>query len=82
MFSTIAAIATMGLASAQSVAADTPAANVTDAFQSCVASLTQRALDAGISEPVVNEVLGNAQKLERVISSDRNQPEFVRTNSG
>ena len=76
---TLAAVAASGLLSAPFANADTPEADGGDAFQSCVAGLTQRALDAGISEPVVSDVLGGAEKLERVISSDRNQPEFVRT---
>ncbi len=79
MLTVIAAIAATGLLSAQSATVDTPDADEANAFQSCVAGLTRRALDAGISGQVVNDVLGGAEKLERVISSDRNQPEFVRT---
>lgn len=48
-------------------------------FAKCVAGLQLRALAAGISEPVVRDVLGGVRRAERVIELDRKQPEFTRT---
>lgn len=48
-------------------------------FGACVAGLADEARRAGISERVVDEVLGSVQRVERVIELDRDQPEFTRT---
>jgi len=48
-------------------------------FGQCVAGLQVRARAEGISAPVVDNVLGRVEKVERVIEYDRNQPEFTRT---
>ena len=55
------------------------AAAVGDDFAACIDRLQARALQAGISEPVVRNVLGNASRLERVVELDRKQPEFTAT---
>ncbi|HZW59628.1 MAG TPA: lytic murein transglycosylase [Woeseiaceae bacterium] len=49
------------------------------AFADCIAALQVKARDAGISEPVVEDVLGNVRHVERVVELDREQPEFTRT---
>lgn len=48
-------------------------------FGACIAALADEARRAGISERVVEDVLGNVQRVERVIELDRDQPEFTRT---
>lgn len=48
-------------------------------FQQCIADLQTRAAAAGVPEKIRKEVLGKASFLERIISYDRNQPEFVQT---
>ncbi len=59
----------------------TPAvAQVTDPeFAACIADLKTQARAEGIGEPVVNQVLDQVRKVERVIELDRQQPEFTRT---
>jgi len=56
-----------------------PAADAADEFGQCISGLQARARSEGISEPVVSEVLGTVDRVERVIELDRNQPEFTRT---
>lgn len=51
----------------------------TDDFRACVAGLADEARRAGISERVVEDVLENVERVERVIELDRDQPEFTRT---
>ncbi|HZM37204.1 MAG TPA: lytic murein transglycosylase [Burkholderiales bacterium] len=46
-------------------------------FAACVARLQGTARDAGISERVVDEVLGRVTRQERVLELDRKQPEFT-----
>ncbi|WP_405222919.1 lytic murein transglycosylase [Lentisalinibacter sediminis] len=68
-------LATLGLllaAGAQGAANDA-------AFAACIERIGDRARQAGISEPVIRDVLGKAQPLERVIGLDRGQPEFTRS---
>ena len=48
-------------------------------FQQCISELQDRALLSGVSQNVVTEVLGKARYREKIISLDRNQPEFVQT---
>ncbi len=48
-------------------------------FAACVAGLQVRARQNGISEPVVRDVLGAVERIERVIELDRQQPEFTAT---
>jgi membrane-bound lytic murein transglycosylase B len=48
-------------------------------FGRCVQTLQVRAREEGISNSVVDAVLGNVNRVERVIELDRNQPEFTRT---
>lgn len=50
-----------------------------NSFADCIARLQTTAREQGISDAVVQDVLGNAKQLERVISSDRNQAEFTQT---
>lgn len=48
-------------------------------FSQCIAALQVKANEVGI-DPVTNkEVLGNARFLPKIISYDRNQPEFVQS---
>jgi membrane-bound lytic murein transglycosylase B len=49
------------------------------AFQQCIAGLQTRAAEAGVPEKIRKGVLSKASFLERIISYDRNQPEFVQT---
>lgn len=48
-------------------------------FGQCIATLQASAREAGISDHVVDNVLGSVTKVERVIELDRKQPEFTRT---
>ncbi len=50
-----------------------------EAFQQCVGGLQERARSEGISEPTVENVLGQVQYVARVIELDRRQPEFTQT---
>ncbi len=49
------------------------------AFAQCVVNLQRQARAEGISEPIVDEVLGQVSYVERVIELDRRQPEFTQT---
>jgi membrane-bound lytic murein transglycosylase B len=51
-------------------------------FRQCVAQLQTQAIAAGVPKQLADEVLGNAKFLDKIISYDRNQPEFVQTFSG
>lgn len=55
------------------------AAAASDDFAACIDRLQARALEEGVSEPVVRDVLGKARRLERVVELDRRQPEFTAT---
>lgn len=46
-------------------------------FAACVARLQAAALAEGISQRVVDEVLGKVTQQERVLELDRKQPEFI-----
>ena len=48
-------------------------------FAQCVVELQSQAQDAGVSVRVSRDVLGQAKYKEKIISLDRNQPEFVQT---
>jgi membrane-bound lytic murein transglycosylase B len=48
-------------------------------FQQCISELQDRALLSGVSQNVVTDVLGKVRYREKIISLDRNQPEFVQT---
>ncbi len=50
-----------------------------DEFQQCIATLGDQAREAGLSESAIEKALSDVTRLERVISSDRSQPEFVQT---
>lgn len=50
-----------------------------DQFQQCVSDLEQKAVAAGVSETVANDVLAKVEYLDRVIELDRRQPEFTTT---
>ncbi|WP_405233811.1 lytic murein transglycosylase [Lentisalinibacter salinarum] len=49
------------------------------AFDACLERIGDRAREAGISEPVIRDVLAKARPLDRVIELDRGQPEFTRS---
>ncbi len=51
-------------------------------FRACVVTLTEEARAAGISESVIEQVLGDIEPVERVIELDRQQPEFTQTFAG
>lgn len=57
------------------------AAEASDAveFGACVVALAGEARRAGISEGVIEDILGKVERVERVIELDRDQPEFTRT---
>lgn len=48
-------------------------------FSRCVSDLKNRAVSEGLSQSVVNDVVGNLEFVPRVIELDRAQPEFTRT---
>jgi len=48
-------------------------------FSECIMRIGDRARQAGISESVIRNVLGQARALDRVIELDRRQPEFTRS---
>ena len=51
-------------------------------FEQCRSSLRQKAADAGFSDFILNDVIGNLTPLERVIKLDRSQPEFTESFAG
>lgn len=51
-------------------------------FQQCLAGLQAQAIEAGVSAQTSHDVLGQAKHLEKILSYDRNQPEFVQTFTG
>ena len=57
----------------------TQAADSSPSFQSCVAQLRDKAIDAGVSRQTATQVLAKAEHLDRVIELDRRQPEFTTT---
>jgi len=59
--------------------ADTNAPTPREQFAQCVVDLQQQAKSVGVSQRVTDNVLGKAQFKEKIISLDRNQPEFVQT---
>ena len=48
-------------------------------FAQCVVNLQQQARAEGISDQIVDEVLGQVTYVDRVIELDRRQPEFTQT---
>ena len=48
-------------------------------FPQCITNLQTRAETAGVSAERIENVLGQAKHLDKIISYDRNQPEFVKT---
>ncbi len=54
-------------------------ANPADDFNQCVADLKTKAVSAGVSEKVAEDVLSQVSYLDRVIELDRKQPEFTTT---
>jgi membrane-bound lytic murein transglycosylase B len=52
------------------------------AFDECVIDLKSQALAEGISASVIDQVLGNVKRVDRVIELDRQQPEFTQTFTG
>ncbi|WP_166266617.1 lytic murein transglycosylase [Marinobacter caseinilyticus] len=51
----------------------------TEAFDTCTDGLTRQAIEAGVSRPVAEQVMAQAEYLDRVIELDRRQPEFTTT---
>lgn len=51
-------------------------------FPACIARLQNQALKAGVSEKTTQDVLGQVKALPKLLSYDRNQPEFVQTFTG
>lgn len=62
-------------AAEQAIADDSAAAE----FAGCIAALKLRARSAGISDGVIDDVLDNVSRVERVVELDRRQPEFTQT---
>ena len=77
------ALAGIGLAliSSSSLASSTmvEAPQEPETFRQCISDLQNEALDAGVSESTVTQVLGNSKFISKVIQYDRKQPEFVQT---
>jgi len=48
-------------------------------FEQCRDRLSALAIDRGISEAVATRVMADVSPLERVITADRNQPEFIQS---
>jgi len=48
-------------------------------FDTCITQLQSQARNQGISDKTVNQVLGKARHLDRVLELDRRQPEFTQT---
>lgn len=67
-------------AASKSLAQETPTVEPT--FEQCRSSLRQKAVDAGFSDFILNDVIGNLTPLERVIKLDRSQPEFTESFAG
>jgi len=59
------------------VIATTGPVSAQESFGECRDRLTQAAIDRGISRTTATDILATVEPLERVISADRNQPEFV-----
>jgi len=55
------------------------AAPANEDFGACIVALQSQARAAGISEPVIDTVLGSVERVDRVIELDRKQPEFTQT---
>jgi membrane-bound lytic murein transglycosylase B len=53
-----------------------------DRFSQCIERLQQQARDAGVSENTTVDILGQVKPLPKILSYDRNQPEFVQTFTG
>lgn len=52
---------------------------VATSFAQCISELQTKALASGVSPNVTDTVLGTAKYRQKIISLDRNQPEFVQT---
>jgi membrane-bound lytic murein transglycosylase B len=50
-----------------------------ESFPQCMARLQQLARNAGVSEITTVDILGQVKLLPKILSYDRNQPEFVQT---
>jgi membrane-bound lytic murein transglycosylase B len=57
-------------------------AESTQSFSQCIDRLQQEALAAGVSQNTTSQILANIQPLPKILSYDRNQPEFVQTFTG
>jgi membrane-bound lytic murein transglycosylase B len=53
-----------------------------ESFPQCIERLQQMARNAGVSENTTVDVLGQVKLLPKILSYDRNQPEFVQTFTG
>ncbi len=53
-----------------------------DAFPQCIERLQQQPRDAGVSDNTIINILGYVRPLPKILSYDRNQPEFVQTFTG
>jgi membrane-bound lytic murein transglycosylase B len=53
-----------------------------DTFPQCIERLQQQARNAGVSESTTVDILGQVKPLPKILSYDRNQPEFVQTFTG
>lgn len=56
-----------------------PVSAAESAFGSCLERLEREAIDSGIPAATARRVLKDLQPIERVLQSDRSQPEFVKT---
>ncbi|MFE8070329.1 lytic murein transglycosylase [Marinobacteraceae bacterium S3BR75-40.1] len=79
-FITGALLGLLPLATLQAATQEQPLTD--DEFAQCVGRLQTQAREAGLSEPVVENVLGKVQFNPKIITYDRRQPEFVQTFAG
>jgi membrane-bound lytic murein transglycosylase B len=78
----ILAFVSLNLLANAAYAAQETATEAPQPFSVCLKNLQEKARLAGVSEQTNNNVLGKVKFVERVISYDRNQPEFVQTFPG
>jgi len=63
-------------------AAEAKASLELNTFSQCISRLQQQAKNAGVSDITAEQVLGKVSPLPKILSYDRNQPEFVQTFTG
>lgn len=75
-------IVTLNIVSGVTLAQQISINEMVPSFSVCLKNLQDKARLAGVTEQTNSNVLGKVKFVERVISYDRNQPEFVQTFPG